>query len=69
MARDQALEQVRLEPTLATSSLSSLAKRWGVSRSTARAWMKDVTPHVVPLMEPVAVAMAGVAADHGDGRL
>src|SRR5579872_7132989 len=51
--RVQALEQLRLDPTLAKASLSSLAKRWGVARSTARAWVLD---GLIP--EPVAAPAA-----------
>jgi hypothetical protein len=39
--RAQALEQLRLDPSLAKASLTTLAKRWGVARSTARAWMQE----------------------------
>ena len=57
--RAQAIEQLRLDPSLAKASLSSLAKRWGVSRSTARDWMKGDLPSDVLMPEsPVATAMA-----------
>ena len=52
--RVQALEQLRLDPTLAKASLSSLAKRWGVARSTARAWVLDGL-----VAAPAATADAG----------
>jgi uncharacterized coiled-coil protein SlyX len=58
VGRAQALEQLRLDPVLASASLSSLAKRWGVSRSTARGWLAaDTHPRSLPL-NPVAIAMA-----------
>jgi uncharacterized coiled-coil protein SlyX len=61
VGRAQALEQIRLDPVLASASLSSLAKRWGVSRSTARGWLAaDTQPHSSPL-NPVAIAMADAA--------
>jgi hypothetical protein len=72
ITRAQALEQVLSDPTLAKVSLSSLAKRWGVSRSTARGWMKDGLPPDVPApLSPVAAAMAEapVVAAPPDGRL
>jgi hypothetical protein len=57
--RGQALEQLRLDPALAKTSLSSLAKRWGVSRSTVRGWMKgDMPPDVRAPVSPVMTAMA-----------
>jgi uncharacterized coiled-coil protein SlyX len=57
VGRVQALEQLRLDPMLASASLSSLAKRWGVSRSTARSWLAaDTHSHSLPL-NPVAIAM------------
>lgn len=57
VGRAQALEQLRLDPMLASASLSSLAKRWGVSRSTARGWLgADARPESSP--NPVAIAMA-----------
>ena len=58
VGRAQAIEQLRLDPSLATASLSSLAKRWGVSRSTARGWTKVVPPDAGGRLSPVAVAMA-----------
>jgi hypothetical protein len=67
VGRAQALEQVRLDPTLATTSFSILAKRWGVSRTTARNWLRDgvhtelpavVTPAALP---PVVSPLAPVA--------
>jgi hypothetical protein len=61
-SRAQALEQLRYDPTLAKFSSSSLAKRWGVSRSTVRGWMKGEMPPEVPApSSPVAVAMAAPA--------
>jgi hypothetical protein len=74
VGRAQALDQIRNDPTLAETSLSSLAKRWGVSRSTVRGWMKDGMPPGVPapLLSPAAVAMAtapSVAGHRADGRL
>jgi hypothetical protein len=57
--RGQALEQIRLDPTLAKTSFSSLAKRWGVSRSTARTWMKGgVLAELLAPLPPVGAAMA-----------
>jgi hypothetical protein len=62
LGRAQAIEQLRLDPSLAKASLSSLAKRWGVSRSTARGWMKcDLPFDVAAPLPPAAVAMAGPA--------
>jgi hypothetical protein len=52
MGRAQALEQIRLDPSLAEASLASLAKRWGVSRSTARSWMKDRPPPAMAILAP-----------------
>jgi hypothetical protein len=72
ITRAQALEQVLNDPTLAKVSLSSLAKRWGVSRSTARGLMKDGLPPDAPApLSPVAAAMAAapVVAAPPDGRL
>jgi hypothetical protein len=61
MGRAQAIEQLRLDPELAKASLSSLAKRWGVSRSTARGWTQGAMPAGVPApLSPVAAAMAVV---------
>ena len=58
LGRAQAIEQLRLDPSLAKASLSSLAKRWGVSRSTARGWMKGDLPSDVLMPEsPLATAM------------
>jgi hypothetical protein len=54
ITRAQALEQVLNDPTLAKVSLSSLAKRWGVSRSTARGLMKDGLPPDVPARRGVS---------------
>jgi hypothetical protein len=54
VGRAQALEQLRLDPSLATISLSALAKRWGVSRSTVRNWLK-VAPE--PKQSPLSIAM------------
>jgi hypothetical protein len=71
-SRAQALEQVLNDPALAKVNLSSLAKRWGVSRSTARGWMKDGLPPDAPApLSPVATAMAEapVVAPPPDGRL
>jgi hypothetical protein len=71
-SRAQALEQVLTDPTLAKVSFSSLAKRWGVSKSTARGWMKDgLPPDPPPPLSPVATAMAEAPAVAGppDGRL
>jgi hypothetical protein len=71
-SRAQALEQVLNDPTLARVSLSSLAKRWGVSRSTARGWMKNgLPPDLHAPVSPVAAAMAAVpvVAVPPDGRL
>lgn len=56
VGRAQALEQFRLDPTLATISLSALAKRWGVSRSTVRNWLKAAPE---PPQSPLAIALAG----------
>jgi hypothetical protein len=68
IGRAQALEQLRLDPSLARTSLSSLAKRWGVSRSTARGWMKSDMPRDVPA--PVSTAMATApVVPVPDGRL
>ncbi len=70
--RAQALEQVLNDPTLAKVGFSSLAKRWGVSRSTARGWMKNGLPLDVPSpVSPVAVAMAAapMVVAPPDGRL
>ena len=39
--RAEALEQLRLDPMLAKASLASLAKRWGVARSTVRTWLGE----------------------------
>jgi uncharacterized coiled-coil protein SlyX len=70
VGRAQALEQLRLDPVLAQSSLSSLAKRWGVSRSTARDWLKRqesevlaelLAPVPAPAAEPLAPASAPAA--------
>ena len=63
VGRAHAIDQLRLDPELAKASMSSLAKRWGVSRSTARDWMKgdDVPAGVSPPSapeSPVATAMA-----------
>jgi hypothetical protein len=71
VGRAQALDQLRLDPSLARTSLSSLAKRWGVSRSTARGWMKgDMPPDVPAPVSPVATAMATApVAVVPDGRL
>jgi hypothetical protein len=55
--RAQALEQLRLDPTLAQASLTSLAKRWGVARSTARIWMRDALS-ALPEQPPAAPAEA-----------
>ena len=58
MGRTQAIEQLRLDPELAKASLSSLAKRWGVSRSTARGWTQGAMPGDVPVpVSPVATDM------------
>jgi uncharacterized coiled-coil protein SlyX len=63
VGRAQALEQLRLDPMLASASLSSLAKRWGVSRSTARGWLTSgMRPDVPPPLSPVAIAMAEAPA-------
>ena len=68
--RAQALEQVRLDPSLAQTSLSSLAKRWGVSRSTAKSWLRDVPPSVPMHVPPASAALAMAAAvAPRDGRL
>jgi hypothetical protein len=71
MGRAQAIEQLRLDPSLAKTSLSSLAKRWGVSRSTARGWMKgDMPPDVPAPVSPVLAAMATAPrVTLPDGRL
>ncbi|HLH94463.1 MAG TPA: hypothetical protein VKW08_05030 [Xanthobacteraceae bacterium] len=61
--RAQALDQLRVDPTLAKASLSSLAKRWGVARSTARAWVLDAL--VEPPATPVASAAALTTAPEG----
>jgi hypothetical protein len=50
MGRAQALDQLRLDPSLAKASLASLAKRWGVSRSTARNWMQGGVPASMPVL-------------------
>ena len=55
VGRAQALDQLRLDPGLAKASLASLAKRWGVSRSTARSWMKDALPAALPALLPPEV--------------
>ena len=60
MGRAQALEQIRLDPSLAEASLASLAKRWGVSRSTARSWMKDRPPPVMAILAPEPNPQASV---------
>jgi hypothetical protein len=62
MGRAQALDQLRLDPSLAEASLSSLAKRWGVSRSTARNWMKDRSPPAMAILPPEASAQANAQA-------
>ena len=59
VGRAQALEQLRLDPSLATISLSALAKRWGVSRSTVRNWLK-VAPE--PPRSPLTIAMEAAPA-------
>ena len=60
--RAQALEQLRLDPSLAKTSLSSLAKRWGVARSTARAWVLDaLLPEAAP---PESFPSDATAAQH-----
>jgi hypothetical protein len=72
ITRAQALEQLLNDPTLAKVSLSSLAKRWGVSRSTAQGWMKGGLPRDLPApLSPVAIAMAAapVVMEPPDGRL
>jgi hypothetical protein len=72
ITRAQALEQIRHDATLVKVSLSSLARRWGVSRSTARGWMKGGLPPDMPArLSPVAIAMAAepVVMAPGDGRL
>jgi transposase-like protein/uncharacterized coiled-coil protein SlyX len=57
VGRAQAIEQLRLDPVLAQSSLSSLAKRWGVSRSTARDWLKRQESEVLAeLLAPAPTA-------------
>ena len=56
VGRTQALEQLRLDPSLATISLSALAKRWGVSRSTVRNWLK-AAPELP--RSPLSIAMEG----------
>ena len=68
VGRAQAIEQLRLDPVLAQSSLSSLAKRWGVSRSTARDWLKRQESEVLaellapaPAAEPLPPASAPAA--------
>jgi hypothetical protein len=66
------MEQLLLDPELAKASLSSLAKRWGVSRSTARGWTQGALPAGVPVqVSPVATAMAipPPGAAPRDGRL
>ena len=60
MGRAQALEQIRLDPGLAEASLASLAKRWGVSRSTARSWMKDRPPPAMAILSPEPSAKAQI---------
>jgi len=62
MGRAQALDQIRLDPSLAETSLSSLAKRWGVSRSTARNWMKDRSPPAMAVLAPEPNAHANILA-------
>ena len=57
VGRAQALEQLRLDPSLATISLSALAKRWGVSRTTVRNWLKAAPE---PPQSPLSIAMQGV---------
>jgi predicted DNA-binding protein (UPF0251 family) len=57
VGRTQALEQLRLDPSLATISLSALAKRWGVSRTTVRNWLKAAPE---PPQSPLSIAMQGV---------
>src|SRR6516162_221339 len=57
VGRAQALEQLRLDPSLATISLSALAKRWGVSRSTVRNWLKAAPE---PPQSPLSIALHGV---------
>lgn len=67
--RGQALEQLRLDPTLAKTSLSSLAKRWGVSRSTVRGWMKgDMPPGVPAPGSPAVAAMAATVRSPADSK-
>jgi hypothetical protein len=60
MGRAQALEQIRLDPSLAEASLASLAKRWGVSRSTARSWMKDRLPPAMAILAPEPNVQASI---------
>jgi hypothetical protein len=59
ITRAQALEQIRHDPNLAKISVSSLAKRWGISRSTARSWMTGGIAAELPVpLPPAAAAMA-----------
>lgn len=46
--RTEALEQLRLDPELAKTSIVLLAKRWGVARSTARNWMRHAHSQANP---------------------
>ena len=76
ITRAQALEQIRNDPSLAKVSVASLAKRWGISRSTARNWMTgDVAAELpVPVrvpapLPPAAAAMAFTPRPPSGGRL
>jgi transposase-like protein/uncharacterized coiled-coil protein SlyX len=58
VGRSQALEQLRLDPSLSQTSLSALAKRWGVSRSTARGWTQGESSDAPAPPATMAAAMA-----------